>query len=154
VEGDEPPPQVSDGGRMSFPQRYRYNEMAQRYAIHSDLWRKKMRIREEVNRPRKTPSFPCTRRAAHGRTRVQAPSGLTASATTAKQRLKKSPSRCNTPTVSPSTRKSSLSTKLLPKPSRSREKKFLGSLDSFAAFVKKKTAEIRNSTVRDRRYSV
>ena len=27
----------SDGGRMSFTQRYRYNEMAQRYAIYSDL---------------------------------------------------------------------------------------------------------------------
>jgi hypothetical protein len=37
----------SDGSRMSFSQRYRYNEMAQRYAIQSDLWRKKMRIREE-----------------------------------------------------------------------------------------------------------
>ena len=37
----------SDGGRMSFQQRYRYNEMAQRYAIYSDLWRKKSRIREE-----------------------------------------------------------------------------------------------------------
>jgi hypothetical protein len=37
----------SDGGRMSFSQRYRYNEMAQRYAIYSDLWRKKCRIREE-----------------------------------------------------------------------------------------------------------
>ncbi len=37
----------SDGTRMSFPQRYRYNEMAQRYAVYSDLWRKKMRIREE-----------------------------------------------------------------------------------------------------------
>ena len=37
----------SDGGRMSFSQRYRYNEMAQRYAIYSDLWRKKGRIREE-----------------------------------------------------------------------------------------------------------
>ena len=36
----------SDGGRMSFHQRYRYNEMAQRYAVYSDLWRKKMRIRE------------------------------------------------------------------------------------------------------------
>ena len=32
---------------MSFSQRYRYNEMAQRYAIYSDLWRKKSRIREE-----------------------------------------------------------------------------------------------------------
>jgi hypothetical protein len=37
----------SDGSRMSFSQRYRYNEIAQRYAIYSDLWRKKSRIREE-----------------------------------------------------------------------------------------------------------
>src|SRR4029077_3219929 len=37
----------SDGGRRSFQQRFRYNEMAQRYAIYSDLWRKKARIREE-----------------------------------------------------------------------------------------------------------
>jgi hypothetical protein len=35
------------GGRMNFSQRYRYNEMAQRYAVYSDLWRKKSRIREE-----------------------------------------------------------------------------------------------------------
>ena len=37
----------SDGVRMNFGQRYRYNELAQRYAIYSDLWRKKSRIREE-----------------------------------------------------------------------------------------------------------
>ena len=37
----------SDGNRMSFSQRFRYNEIAQRYAIYSDLWRKKNRIREE-----------------------------------------------------------------------------------------------------------
>lgn len=37
----------SDGARMSFSQRFRYNEMAQRYAAFSDLWRKKSRIREE-----------------------------------------------------------------------------------------------------------
>ena len=37
----------SDGGRLTFSQRFRYNEMAQRYAVHSDLWRKKSRIREE-----------------------------------------------------------------------------------------------------------
>ncbi len=37
----------SDGGRMSFSQRFRYNEIAQRYAAFSDLWRKKSRIREE-----------------------------------------------------------------------------------------------------------
>ena len=37
----------TDGGRLSLAQRYRYNEMAQRYAVFADLWRKKMRIREE-----------------------------------------------------------------------------------------------------------
>ncbi|MBZ5721507.1 MAG: hypothetical protein LAO03_14100 [Acidobacteriia bacterium] len=37
----------SDGSRISFTQRFRYNELAQRYAIYSDLWRKKSRIREE-----------------------------------------------------------------------------------------------------------
>jgi hypothetical protein len=37
----------SDGVRMNFSQRYRYNELAQRYAVYSDLWRKKSRIREE-----------------------------------------------------------------------------------------------------------
>ena len=34
-------------GRLNFSQRFRYNAMAQRYAIYSDLWRKKTRIREE-----------------------------------------------------------------------------------------------------------
>jgi hypothetical protein len=37
----------SDSKRLNFSQRFRYNEMAQRYAVQSDLWRKKMRIREE-----------------------------------------------------------------------------------------------------------
>ncbi len=37
----------SDSARLTFSQRFKYNEMAQRYAIQSDLWRKKTRIREE-----------------------------------------------------------------------------------------------------------
>ena len=49
----------SDGNRMSFSQRFRYNEMAQRYAIYSDLWRKKSRIREEGYRRPRTRCFPC-----------------------------------------------------------------------------------------------
>ena len=32
---------------MNIGHRFRYNELAQRYAIYSDLWRKKGRIREE-----------------------------------------------------------------------------------------------------------
>jgi hypothetical protein len=37
----------SDGHNMSFPQRFRYNSIVQRYALFSDLWRQKMKIKEE-----------------------------------------------------------------------------------------------------------
>lgn len=37
----------SDSARLSFSQRFRYNSIAQKYAIFSDLWRKKLKIREE-----------------------------------------------------------------------------------------------------------
>src|ERR1043166_6617222 len=48
----------SDGGRMSFSQRFRYNEIAQRYAIYSDLWRKKSRIGKKGNGPPRTRCSP------------------------------------------------------------------------------------------------
>jgi hypothetical protein len=37
----------SDSGKMNFSQRFRYNSIAQKYAIFSDLWRKKLKIKEE-----------------------------------------------------------------------------------------------------------
>jgi hypothetical protein len=39
----------SDGGptRMNFGQRFRYNALAQKYAVFSDLWRQKRQIKEE-----------------------------------------------------------------------------------------------------------
>jgi hypothetical protein len=37
----------SDSGKMNFSQRFRYNSIAQKYAIFSDLWRKKMKVKEE-----------------------------------------------------------------------------------------------------------
>jgi len=58
----------SDGGRLNFSQRFRYNEMAQRYAIYSDLWRKKARIREEgCRRPQDALLSVQGARAAEGR---------------------------------------------------------------------------------------
>lgn len=36
-----------EGGRLSFTQRFRYNTIAQRYALFADLWRKKLKIKEE-----------------------------------------------------------------------------------------------------------
>ncbi|MBZ5648198.1 MAG: hypothetical protein LAN37_13360 [Acidobacteriia bacterium] len=37
----------SDSQKMSFPQRFRYNTISQRHALFSDLWRQKMKIKEE-----------------------------------------------------------------------------------------------------------
>lgn len=37
----------SDSGKMSFPQRFKYNSIVQKYAVYSDLWRQKLKIREE-----------------------------------------------------------------------------------------------------------
>jgi hypothetical protein len=37
----------SDASKLNFGQRFRFNQLVQRYAIHSDLWRKRMREKEE-----------------------------------------------------------------------------------------------------------
>ena len=37
----------SDSGKLSYAQRFRYNGLAQRYALFSDLWRQKLKIKEE-----------------------------------------------------------------------------------------------------------
>jgi hypothetical protein len=37
----------SDSQKLSFTQRFRYNSIVQRYAVMSDLWRQKLKIREE-----------------------------------------------------------------------------------------------------------
>lgn len=37
----------SDAGRLNVIQRFRFNNLSQRYAVHNDLWRKKLRNREE-----------------------------------------------------------------------------------------------------------
>jgi len=36
-----------EGGRLTYTQRFRYNTIAQRYALFADLWRKKLKIKEE-----------------------------------------------------------------------------------------------------------
>jgi hypothetical protein len=42
----------SDSQRLSFAQRFRFNTVQQKYAIYSDLWRKKVSIKEEgMRRP-------------------------------------------------------------------------------------------------------
>jgi predicted nucleic acid-binding protein len=130
----------SDGARMSFSQRFRYNEMAQRYAIHSDLWRKKMRIREEgYRRPQDALlSVQGVRVAAEHEQKHHAVYGVTRNADAEDKPF--------TVTCSDARLEREKVESLYKALSAAKEKsgeKVSGNLDSFAAFVQKKTAEIR-----------
>jgi len=132
----------SDGGRMSFSQRYRYNEMAQRYAIHSDLWRKKMRIREEgYRRPqdailsvqgvRPTPEHESKHHPVYGVGHHK------------EAKAEDKPFSVQYSDAQSENAKVESLYKALTEAKQKSGEKVSGSLDSFAAFVKKKTAEIR-----------
>jgi hypothetical protein len=136
----------SDGARLKFAQRYRYNEMAQRYAIQSDLWRKKMRIREEgYRRPqdallsvqgvRTAEEIEPKHRPAYGLSKKDEAAADEAAAE------KDFAVEC-VGTTSEREKVESLYKALSAAKHKSGEK-VSGSLDSFAAFVQKKTAELR-----------
>lgn len=137
----------SDSPRMSFSQRYRYNEMAQRYAIQSDLWRKKMRIREEgYRRPqdallsvqgvRVPEARESKHHAAYGLSR-HAKAGASGESET-----KETFSVQYSGATAEREQVASLYKALTEAKQKSGEK-VSGNLDSFAAFVQKKTSEIR-----------
>jgi hypothetical protein len=132
----------SDGGRMNFTQRFRYNEMAQRYAIQSDLWRKKMRIREEgYRRPqdailsvqgvRPTEEHESKHHHAYGLSHKN--SGDTADKPFTMQCSDAGAERNKVESLY----------KALSEAKVKSGEKVTGNLDSFASFVQKKTAEIR-----------
>ncbi len=140
----------SDGGRMSFSQRFRYNEMAQRYAIYSDLWRKKSRIREEgyrrpqdallavqgvrpdveEHKPHHNPVYGLSHAAAAGADTAEAP------ATSQPVTLHTAVDKAEREQVE------RLFNTLVTAKKKAGEK-VSGNLDSFSTFVQKKTDEIR-----------
>jgi hypothetical protein len=135
----------SDGVRMNLSQRFRYNEMAQRYAIQSDLWRKKMRIREEgYRRPAdvilsvqgvRVPEEHQAKRHVYGLGPNGQPTGSDAR-TDAPFSVQFSGAAAEREQIE------SLY-KALKEAKHKAGEKVAGNLDSFAAFVKKKTGEIR-----------
>jgi hypothetical protein len=134
----------SDGVRLSFSQRFRYNEIAQRYAIYSDLWRKKNRIREEgYRRPQDAIlSVQGVRPEAHETTQhpVYGISRDGAAAALAKEPFTV---QCSD-TTSEKDKVQSLFQALVEAKKKNGEA--LGnnaSLDSFSAFVAKKTQQLR-----------
>jgi hypothetical protein len=133
----------SDGGRMNISHRFRYNEMAQRYAIYSDLWRKKARIREEgYRRPQDALlSVQGVRPEAHEpehRVYGVSQAALAAVATSENSVIKVecSDARAEKDQVA------KLYHALSDAKKRAGEN-VSGNLDSFASFVQKKTDEIR-----------
>jgi hypothetical protein len=132
----------SDGNRMSFPQRYRYNEMAQRYAVQADLWRKKMRIREEgYRRPQDAIlSVQGVRPTEEHESKHPTPYGLSHHNGEASENR---PFTVQCSDTSGERDKVESLYKALSDAKKKSGEKVSGSLDSFAAFVKKKTAEIR-----------
>ncbi len=145
----------SDGGRMKFAQRYKYNEMAQRYAIQSDLWRKKMRIREEgYRRPHEAmlsvqgvrageereSKFP----TAYGLSRKGEAAGAAGGEGTKAQALEGGEGFSVQVSGSVTEREKVASLyKALTEAKAKTGEKTVGSLTSFTSFVQKKTTEIR-----------
>lgn len=141
----------SDSARLNFSQRYKYNEMTQRYAIYSDLWRKKMRIREEgyrrpqdallsvqgvrVNEERETKHHP-----VYGVGR-KAPTAGDETAGDGQAGDHPFSVQCSG-AAAERDQVESLYRALTEAKQKSGEK-VSGNLDSFAAFVQKKTSEIR-----------
>ena len=130
----------SDSSRLSFSQRFRYNEMAQRYAIQSDLWRKKMRIREEGYR-RPQDAILSVRGVRPAEEREQ--KFPTAYGVSRNNGANDKPFSVECADGTSERDKVESLYKALTEAKKSSGEKVSGSLDSFAAFVQKKTAEIR-----------
>jgi hypothetical protein len=143
----------SDSPRMSFTQRYRYNEMAQRYAVQSDLWRKKMRIREEgYRRPQDALlSVQGVRVSEERETKHHQAYGLSHHAQTAgagtpgggPEPGNDQPFSVQCSGAAAEREQVESLYKALTEAKQKSGEKVSGNLDSFAAFVKKKTSELR-----------
>ncbi len=128
----------SDGTRMNFAQRYRYNEMAQRYAIQSDLWRKKTRIREEGYRRPQDALLSVQGVASSGERETHPVYGVRRGAKQADE-----PFSVQCSDAEGEREKVESLYKALNAAKKTAGEDAGGSFDSFAAFVKKKTSEIR-----------
>ena len=137
----------SDSGRLSFPQRFKYNEMAQRYAIQSDLWRKKMRIREEgYRRPQDALLSVQGVRVNEERAAKHHPVyGVSRNSQNGGSGAPESDQPFSVQCTGAAAEREKVESlyKALTEAKKKSGEKVSGNLDSFAAFVKKKTSEIR-----------
>jgi hypothetical protein len=126
----------SDSAKMNFAQRFRYNSIAQKYAIFSDLWRQKLKIKEEgYRRPQDKVLAIQGMRAEEEK---EAAKALESGAVGEK------PYTANFSNVdSEHDQVKALFDAMIAAKAKLGEKSPAGSVDSFKAFVKKKTEQIR-----------
>jgi hypothetical protein len=126
----------SDSAKMNFAQRFRYNSIAQKYAIFSDLWRQKLKIKEEgYRRPQDKVLAIQGMRAEEEK---EAAKALESGAVGEK------PYTANFSNVdSEHDQVKALFDAMIAAKAKLGEKSPAGTVDSFKAFVKKKTEQIR-----------
>jgi hypothetical protein len=140
----------SEGGRLNFAQRFRYNEMAQRYAMYSDLWRKKGRIREEgYRRPQdailsvqgvRTAEHAPQHHPAYG---VGGGAAAAAAAAAPAQAQAEEPLRIECSDARSEKDRVEKLYQALSEAKKKAGEQVTGNLDSFSSFVEKKTSQIR-----------
>jgi hypothetical protein len=142
----------SDGGRMSFSQRFRYNEMAQRYAVYSDLWRKKGRIREEgYRRPQDAllsvsgvrPEEHQPEHKAYGLGQAAAAAAAATAPAQVPSSAVKGPLRIECSDARAEQEKVAVLYKALTDAKKNAGEAVSGNMESFSSFVQKKTDQIR-----------
>ena len=136
----------SDSSNLSFTQRYRYNEMAQRYAIYNELWRKKARIREEGYRNPQDQVLSVQGVRPEERTQHRPVYGVAAAAGAVAAVVVESPAQPLSVQFAgsdPQLDKVEALYKALTEAKQKSGEAVSGNLKSFTVFVQKKTSQIR-----------
>ena len=127
----------SDSAKMNFAQRFKYNSIAQKYAVFSDLWRQKLKIKEEgYRRPQDKVLAIQGMRVEEEKEAAEALSGGTAAES-------KPYSTAFSNVDGEHEQVKALFDAMMAAKARNGENSPAGSVDSFKAFVKKKTEQIR-----------
>jgi hypothetical protein len=130
----------SDSAKMNFAQRFKYNSIAQKYAIFNDLWRQKLKIKEEgYRRPQDKVLAIQGMRVEEEKAAAEALSGGGAAAVADNK-----PYVTNFSNVDAEhDQVKALFEAMMAAKAKNGENTPSGSVDSFKAFVKKKTEQIR-----------
>jgi hypothetical protein len=132
----------SDGSKMNFAQRFRYNTLQQKFALYNSLWQQKMRIKEEgYRRPQDAVLGIAGMRVEESQAAAAA---LAKKKTLAKEQEEATAFRTHVSDVAADQEGvQRLFNAMMAAKSKAGEKNPNASFDSFKAFVQKKTEQIR-----------